>query len=223
MTVLKTEGIVLQSTLFKDYDYIVQLFTPEGLLKLFMKGKKRFQNHALISPLNVGEYLFTQGKSDLFRFHDGTVLKQNLRIRERLEALETAGKLIYAVLRSQWPPRAAPELYFLFRLLLEKIPTLKCSQPLIPLFLLKVLKHEGVLQLTNHCSACGNPANYRFGGACYCQNHAPQQAISFTSQEEEQLQQIANSRSLKEVASLKVADHFFSHIETLFKHVFIVL
>lgn len=222
MEQFQTEGVVLQTFPFKEYDRILTLFTPGGLLKLFVKGRKQnfLQQSALTAPLTIGEYFYIQGRSDLHRFRDGTIFHQNMRIRDNLEALQTANKLIQTILSSQWPGKPSPHLYILFRHFLQKISETEHPQRLIAAFLLKTLKHEGILQLQNICSICQGFTSYRLGGECYCEEHASPQAIFFTSPEEELLQKLATSRSFEEIVSLSRTSELEENIETLFKQAF---
>lgn len=200
-------GIVLDTLPFRDKDLIVTLLTAEGLVKFFYRRRQ------IISPLIEGEFLLTKGRGDLYRFSDMTILDQHTRLRERLENLEAAGLMIRAVLRSQDPDRECPGIFLLFRKLLNELPESKDPMQLAHLFLLKVLIHEGLLQLDEQCSMCKTPPTYRFGGERFCATHAPRGALELTQDEEKSLVHLAKLRSLKEMASAP-------YITTLFDHAF---
>ncbi len=139
------EGIVLRSILHAEQDRIVTLMTPAGLIKLFVRGKKRLdlRQQALTTVFTKGDYLYHVRKSDLYRFVDGTVHDQHLPLRDCLEKLSSAQKLVDALLKSQWQNNPSPHLYHLFSLFLKKT----CDNPnLVTFFLIKMLKYEGVLQ-----------------------------------------------------------------------------
>ena len=85
----KTEGIVLRSQDYKERHRIITLFTPLGLISLIVKGISRKNSHllTLTTPFSHGEYIYRQGRSDLFRFHDGAVLDDHFDLRQSLRFL----------------------------------------------------------------------------------------------------------------------------------------
>lgn len=208
----QTEAIVLTALPFKEYDRILTLFAPQGLLKLFVKSTKRsyLQNAALTSPLTCGEFHYTQGRNELHRFREGRIYHQNLHIRGRLESLTAAEQMIHALLKSQLPHKAAPQLYHLFRLFLLRLPEFEDPKKLTTLFLLKILKHEGILQLTES-------PRYRYGGECFSTEEAPLGAITLSVEEENLVTELATSRHLKEILLPK---DFARKITTLFDQAF---
>lgn len=144
------EAIVLAAFPFKEHDTIVTLFSKEkGLLKLFVKGTRTpsYLKNVLTSPLTVGEYAYSPGKGDLGRFIEGAVIEQHLELRSTFEVLQTAVRLVDVILRSQLPEKRAPALYELLLAFLKKLPEVGCHETFYTAFLLKVLKHEGILEL----------------------------------------------------------------------------
>lgn len=218
LTHYQTEGIVLHTTPFKEYDKILTLFTPRmGLLKLFAKGSKQgfFAQNGLTSPLTIGEYLFTQGREGLHNLRDGAILSQNLALRNKLETLQAAEKLVQALYKSQWPGKSAPKLYSLLRLFLEKLPCTEDPQTLSSAFLLKILKHEGQFQ---HNPSQGQTC--RYGGECYTPDLAPFGALFLSAEEENSLFFMLNCRSLQRLLSLSISTELASKIDILFEQVF---
>jgi len=207
-------GVVLSVLAFRESDQIVTIFSPEGLIKLFVKRKRL----PLMVPLTEGEFLFVAGRGDLYRFRDGTILNQNLKLRERLENLEAASRLVQAILKSQWPGKGAPRLYHLFCYFLRLIPEVEQPEELASVFLVKTLKHEGLLQQTDRCCVCEKEPNSRFGGERFCEEHAPKAALQFTAQEEKRLVEIAEGRSLKELLTEPFEQH--DQVATLFDQAF---
>jgi len=219
------EGIVLQFVPFKERDTILTLFTAEeGIIKLFVRGSRRLapQLQALISPFTVGEYLYTQGNSSLHRFHEGKILQQNIRLRDAFLCFEAASKLGQAVLKSQWQGKASPGLYQLFCQCLEKIPTLSTPEALLPLFLLKILKVEGLLHTQPLCNVCNTSLKdaLRQGGECFCPTHAPENALLFSEEEQLHLRLLSQSRSFQEILSQDISFVFSQKVATLFDQVF---
>lgn len=211
------EAIVLHAFPFKEYDRILTLLSPQGLLKLFVKCKKRDYLHfaALCSPLTHAEFHYRPGRKDLHTLSEGTILTQHIHIRERYETLKAAEGMVQALLRSQWPGKAVPKLYLLFLLFLDQLPSSKDPGTLATIFLLKILKHEGLLQL------CTPAATYRFGGERFSsRREAPLGAHSFSEKEEGQLSELALSRSLVSIAEQSLPPEFREKIATLFDQAF---
>src|ERR1700722_2098610 len=217
MNLIQLEAVVLQAILFREYDRILTLFSPQGVLKLFVKGNKRDYLHlaALTSPLTHAEFHYSQGRKDLHRLSEGTILKQNLLIRASYTTLTAAEKMIQALLQSQWPGKPAPKLFYLFSLFLDQIPYPKEYSTLITIFLLKILKHEGVLQLCTSLQSA-----YRFSGERYSQIDAPPGALLFTGEEEELLTELALTRSLSHIDGCILSLEFQKKIEILFAQTF---
>ncbi len=150
---IKTEGIVLHSFDFKENQKIVTLFTEDaGKICLIMT--KKTGNLGLTTPFSKGEYIYTKGKSDLYRFYDGTVLDNHILLRSSLVHLQAAGELTNAILRSQMPTKPAPLLYALLKTYLFQIPGFPDPTPLLCSFYLKLLKHEGILNLDDLPEIC---------------------------------------------------------------------
>ena len=92
----KTEGIVLKAIPFKENDRILSLFTPDrGVMSLYVRGlsKKKPALVNLTTPLCRAEYHFRKGRSDLYRFIDGTILDLHLPMRRSYHHLERCSKL----------------------------------------------------------------------------------------------------------------------------------
>lgn len=196
-------GVILSVLDFRESDRIATVFSPEGIIKFFVKR----QRTPLLAVLNEGEFVYAAGRGEMHRMRDITVLEQHVRLRERLENLEAAGKLVQAIQRSQMPGKAAPQLYQLFCYFLRMIPDVERPLDLAALFLIKTLKHEGLFQLLERCSVCENAPLARYGGERFCKEHAPTGALKLTFQEEKELTELAEGRSLKELLDKPIALH----------------
>ena len=144
----KAEGIVLRSLEYKDQQRIITLFTKEeGIISLIVKriSSRRSNLLALTTPFTRGEYLYRKGRSELMPFEDATLLDEHLELRNRFESLQAGGELIQAISASQMPGKAAPILYSLFNAYLKQIPHFPEPDTAICSFLLKLLKHEGLI------------------------------------------------------------------------------
>jgi DNA repair protein RecO len=206
----QTEAVVLQAIPFKEYDRILTLFSPSGLLKLFLKSSKRNYLHtaALASPFTCADFHFTPGRKDLHRFEEGNIVNQHLSLRMDYETFLAAESMIHNVLRSQSIGKPAPKLYILFRMFLEHLPSNPSS--IATAFSLKIMLHEGILQL--------GPlqATERYAGEIT--NLVG--AISFSPQEEEWLTALTLARSLSQITNHQLPGDFRKKIEALLTQAF---
>ena len=142
----KTEGIILKMIPYKDHHRIIQILTPDsGIISLLAKGVSRPKMQALLSPLTQLEIVYRKKGSDLYFFKEGFVIEHHHFLRERWDLLESAGKIASALLHSQFPEKAAPDLYLLLIACLKHLPYFQEPVTVIALFYLKLLTHEGVI------------------------------------------------------------------------------
>src|SRR5690606_26590959 len=93
MKIYQSEGIILNTLKFKDYDQILTLFCKEeGLIKLFVKGAYRNKEGrgTLTAPLIQAEFLYIKQKSQLYLCKDLSVINFHRQLRERLQNLNAA-------------------------------------------------------------------------------------------------------------------------------------
>lgn len=222
--ICQIEGIVLKSFPFKENDRILTLFSPEGILKFFVKGSKKtlLPLLPLVTPFTVAEYFYLPREGGLHRFQEGSLLQQNLAIRDRFATLEAAEEMAQALIRSQLTGKPAPHLYQLFRLCLEALSHAPLPALIASTFLVKTLKHEGALSLSSHCSLCQKPLIervFRYGGERRCSSHAPPEALFTTIEEEACITQLAHLRSFAELPTL-ITEGCLKTIRTLFKQTY---
>jgi DNA repair protein RecO (recombination protein O) len=149
----RVEGIVLRSTIYKETHRIVTLFTSEaGLISLMVKGVKTPERMVLLTPFSQIEVFFRKKLSDLYLLKDGSLITDNLFLREKWDYLETAGKMGQMILHSQMPGKPAPLLYALFLACLKQMPKFEEPAPLLLLFYLKLMTHEGILSLDDRAA-----------------------------------------------------------------------
>ena len=140
------KAIVLRSLLFKDNQKILTLFSDvSGVTSMILKGitSKNSCTIAFSQPFCEAEFLFSKGRSELLRFHEGSLIDLHMPLRTGLPFLKTASSMINAILRSQLPGKPSPELYSLLSSFLKKVPLLSSQDTLLGCFYLKILKHEG--------------------------------------------------------------------------------
>ncbi len=212
----RTEGIVLRSLEYKERQRILTVFTEQaGLISLLVKGLSKRSLHlfALTTPLSKSEFLFRKAKSELFHFLDGTVLDEHLFLRDSLLHLQAAGQLGQAILRSQLPGKAAPQLYALFASYLKQISQAADPAPLIASFQLKLWKHEGLLDLSDRCSLCqATPTHHLQDGESFCSLHASIYAQSFSAQEWNMLKNLLDVRSFHDLLNMQTDPHLIKKI-----------
>jgi DNA repair protein RecO (recombination protein O) len=202
-TLHKAEGITLKAINFKEYDRILTLYTKEsGLIKLIVKGARRPRNanRILTEPLVEGEFIYSTGKSELYRFHDGTLLKTHLSLRKQEHTLTAACEITKKILATQFPGRVTQPLYLLYRYCLEHLPHLSptATAALTTAFYLKLLHFEGLLHPTPSCVTChvvlSGKQMLRRGS--YCLEHAPLGASEFSRDEIHLLVELMTNRDL---------------------------
>lgn len=218
MEIKKCEGIVLHQLKYGEYDQILTVFTrEEGLIKLIYKGASgRSKNRADL--LMRGEFLYTPGKSSLMTCREFAIINPYLSLRKSLACLEGACAMAKALLDSQCEQKPAPQLYDLFICYLERLPLALQPEALPTSFLLKVLRHEGLLGLTPHCSVCLQDLteHHVFRGESYCRQDKPAQAITLNPFEAETLFVLAFSRSFALIEQNSVKKDLQSSIIQMF-------
>ncbi|MBS0653333.1 MAG: DNA repair protein RecO [Verrucomicrobia bacterium] len=217
----KAEGIVLRAFDYKDRQRIITVFTQEsGIISLIIKGisKKNFRLLSLSTPFSQVEVHFKKGKTDLFRYVDGTIIDEHLRLREQYAYLQTAGGLAQAILQSQLPGKPAPSLYLLFRSFLKQVPLFDNHATLLASFRLKLLRHEGLLALSPECTHCTDaPARYLLQGESVCALHQAPSAIAFNEEEWGTLNHLESTQQFSKLRSLHIPPHFPDLIAAYFR------
>lgn len=197
------EAIILHALPYQEYDKILTLFTREaGIVKaIAYRAAVKKAIPGATDPLTRIEIHLKEGKSELFKCGDITVLSQHLKLREKLDRLKTACALAQAIQQSQLPNKPAPLLYSLFLSYLEQIPTFQNLPILIDSFYLKLLRHEGHLHIEPRCSACKEPITHGFiaKGESLCPAHAPPQAIQMSLAELKNIYDLAHAQSYRDL------------------------
>jgi DNA repair protein RecO (recombination protein O) len=149
----RVEGIVLRTTPYKESHRIITLFSQEaGLISFMVKRVRTPEKMVLLSPFSQIEVIYRKKLSDLYSFKDGSLIADNLFLREKWDYLEIAGKMAQILLHSQMPGKPAPLLYNLFLGCIRQLP--HCEEPasLLLFFYLKLLSHEGILSLEDRAA-----------------------------------------------------------------------
>ncbi len=222
MLELKTDGIILNSLNFRDYDQILTVFSnDQGIVKLIVKRahSKKNSKSALTAPLTRAEFVYVKGRSEIFTCREISPLNQHLDLRTKWEDLTAAGDMAKAILETQMPHKPAGTLFELLHCYLSKIPSCIDPNALAASFRLKILRHDGLLHLTPDCSICHSTLcdQHIAEGQSYCGDHAPSGALTFTSIEMETLLLLTFSRSLSILAMTSLSTELQTKIVHLFK------
>src|SRR3990167_1354425 len=217
----KGEGIILHSLEFKEQERIVSIFTPHsGIISLIVKqlSKKNLTLVNLTTPFCQIEFIYRKGKSDLYRFIDGTILDLHLPLRQSLPHLIYGGKMLQAIRSTQFPGKPAPFLYQLLLSYIKKLPIYVKPESLYSSFQLKLLKHEGLFDLTQTCNKCKkNPPLCLVYGESFCSTCSPSFSTAFTTEEWNQLIIFTHSRKFDYITDAPLESAFQKKIENLFQ------
>ena len=189
---MQSKGIVLRSSIFKDRQRILQLYTEKfGLVSAVIKG---ISSQKVASPLFCdlfceAEFVLVAGKSDLKKFQEASLLDLHLALRTNLSYLKTASSMTSAILRWQLPESASFDLYHLLSSFLKQIPLFSSQETLLGCFYLKLLKHEGLF----------HPECFPVG-----------------LKEKERLFQLSSMQSFSELKKFSLINDIFSQIESVF-------
>lgn len=219
----RTEGVILNSIDFRDYDRISTVFTQEeGLIKLIQKraNSAKYGKGAHAEPLTQAEFVYTMGRGELHVCREISILDSHLSLRKNLICLEAGCDLLKTLLATQLPHKPAPDLYKLLTGYLKNLPLAVDPFALATSFKLKVMRHDGTFGITPYCNSCQNDLEqiHVFGGESFCCNHKPVGSLWFNSEESGLLLELAYSRSYARLHELKVDGCFQTKIKHLTKN-----
>lgn len=141
---LKTEGIVLYVVPYGEEHEIAGVLGPSGLLSFMRKWKRR---RAPLSPLTRCEFVCRQGRGEMGTIKEMSILDPYLSLRERLEVIQAAMECVAAVRKILLPGEHAEKIYLLFKSFLERMGEAADPLTFLSAFYLKLLIHEGLLEL----------------------------------------------------------------------------
>jgi DNA repair protein RecO (recombination protein O) len=222
MEMYRIEGLILDARVFQDYDAILTVYTADkGILKFIVKGafrQTRRKNNFVTTPLTRAEFMYTVGRGDLHKCSEISVMRHSTYLRKSLAALEASCDMSKAISASQWPDIPAPDLYGLFNSYLEKIPQMQDPFVLASSFRLKILRHDGILQLGSKCTICSVVLNQFFmaSGECVCSTHASNRDLVFSLDEISLVHFLANCRTFSELEQMMLSDSMRKKVMSLF-------
>jgi DNA repair protein RecO (recombination protein O) len=216
MELKKSEGVILHIIKYGEHDQILTVFTrEEGLIKLILKGNRKNRKADLLMR---AEFIYLHRQNSLMTCREWALLTPYLQLRKSFACLEGACAIAKAVLKSQCEQKASPQLYELLIYYLEKLPAVKQPEAFVASFLLKILRHEGLLGLTPHCSVCRQNLtdHYIFNGESYCERDRPPQSIALSPFDAEKIFILAFSRSFVLIESQHLKSELQTHIHDIF-------
>lgn len=219
MEIYKTEGIILNTLLYRDYDVIATVFSRDyGIIKLFIKSSLK-KNGGFIEELTRAEFVYTASKSELMPCQEITLVQSSLRLRQQLGPLEAACDMLMAIQKSQYPLKPAPKIYQLMTNYLIQLPTFSNPEALRASFKLKLLRHEGLFTLQHNCKSCEKELHaYTFcHGAFFCSEHAPESGLHFSREEADILILLGFSQDYAQLNLASISSYFQTKINTLFQ------
>jgi recombinational DNA repair protein (RecF pathway) len=207
-------GIVLKTISFKDNQRIISVFTKDhGLIRLIVKGLRAGRSYAIsiTSPLTMIEVTFKRARfGEIGFFREAALVESYAKLKNEYYNLNTAGKMVRAILYSQIYEKAAPSLFLLLHAYLNKISSFENPQNLLCSFYLKILLHDGLLnveQIINALDHQNLPLNDKY---------APPQALELNSQLWQKLTTLATSRDFSAIRTLQLDTSFLEKIESFF-------
>lgn len=222
MQIFRTEGIILQTLNFQDYDQILSVFSyDEGLIKLIVKGANRSKQRSGINttPLSCAEFVYTKGRSEIFKCSEISTINQHLKLRESLPSLDAACDIVQAILLSQFPQTESPDLYRLLRWCLEKIPSMRDPYVMASSFRLKLLLHDGLFNLNDTCTTCSETVQsiYIATGETFCKAHAPSYSLQFQADEVAFIDRLLHFAVLSDISNCTISDELREKVMNLFR------
>ena len=214
MTKKITEGLILSTLNFRDYDQILTVFTKNlGLIKMIVPraNSRRSQKGTSFNPFVIGEFIYSEQRNSMLRCHEISIVNYQLKLRERLEWLKISAQILHLIQKTQLEAKPTPLLYQLTVTYLENIPLFFCLKTLYVSFYLKTLIHEGLYPLNLHCSACDTPLqnSFIYQQNPFCAVHAPPLAIFFELNELLLFSQIAHCRSFKKLGMYAMSSSLY--------------
>lgn len=222
MSLHSTEAIILNAIPFQDHHQITTFFTPDlGVCKGISLHNKSPKNplFGIFSPLHRVEVIFRKTNNDLLKIQTGSLLNAHLFLRTSYEPLQAACTLLALILKSQLPHKPAPLLFQLLKNYLEMFAKAKTPKTLLASFQLKLLRHEGLLSVTNRCALCQEePACINLSeGQVICATHQSPSPFLLSEDETALFYALALSTSMPFLQELEVQDPLAMKINALFE------
>lgn len=198
----KTEGLLLKAIPYLNDQKILKVLTPnDGLISLMAKKKHQ---KIFLDPFLLAQFVFRKGKSEIHSLIDYSLIDDLTEIRQSLDTINAAASIAKDLLTTQLPGKSFPKLFALACIYLQKLPKIKNLKALLTSFKLKLLIHEGLLNLDNSDH--------------FCQEHALNDHIQFLPKQFILVKTLALSKSLREITDQDLDTELEIKILKLFKN-----
>jgi DNA repair protein RecO len=141
---IKSEGIILWVVPYGEEGEVASVFTPHGLVSLI---RKRRTGKTPLSPLTRCEFIWKEGKGEMGTLKEVSLHNPYLSLRGHLETLESAMECLQAVRQALIGAAPAEPLFRLLDGILQRLAESADPRAFSSLFYLKLLIHEGLLDL----------------------------------------------------------------------------
>ncbi|MBQ8498630.1 DNA repair protein RecO [Chlamydia sp.] len=219
-------GVVLAHSPSEKQHVIAKIFSPAGLVSAFAKNGSSLSCDFRESLLPISFSLFTiqHTPPKIRKVLQGELKDPFSAIKNSYPLLQSTGKMVQAILKTQWHEKPSPHLFSLFLNFLQRIPETPHPQFFSSMFLLKLLQHEGSLDLSYSCASCkislDSTTIYRYEGELFCEKHAHEETIPFSLKEEQILRAIVKAKKFQELMCLaEFPLGIDSKIDTLFSSI----
>lgn len=214
MHIEKTEGIVLKALPYQEHKKILTVFTNEGVLSFI--GSESILKKAFLSSLSIAEFSYYPHTSQLHVLKDVTLVQTHAIYRKSYRQLEAAHEMLRIVSLSQLPGKPAPLLYQLLKVYLTALIDIEEPKILSTSFLLKTLKHEGLLSTETNCTKCENPPRIFSEGDWFCHSCSKDHALAFTEEEWQVFYILTHTKELQLLKTLPCEEKNLQQIAGIF-------
>ncbi|NGX35582.1 MAG: DNA repair protein RecO [Candidatus Anoxychlamydiales bacterium] len=214
---IKTTGITLKSTPFRDRTNIIQLLSKDlGIISVIVRGisKKNLNLMAICSPFAISEIVLKKTNSDIYKLKEGSLIDVNLHIRKSLKYLKTASYMIKAITSAHFLANSK-DMYLLLKIYLKKIDL--NPDAIYVSFLLKLLQKSASLHLNTKCNVCEKEAQLIEGGESLCIDHGSNMAFKFSKEDFKKLFILCFSKSFSLIENLEISNILKEKTNFLFK------
>lgn len=201
---IQEEALVLKSAPFEEKTFIVDLFCENtGIVKVFVRGVQPG-----LEPYTHISVVLQKGRKDLYYLKEFSLLAR--LPKERTPPILEVSYRLYEALEGA--TRDA-QIYALYKAFLENLHLAKKPRNILASFLLKLLRHEGLLSIDR---AAG--ATIFAEGEWFTEKEAPVWGLHLSEKEVEDLLIITTSRSLWEIDEKNLSEAFLMKINQIFEN-----
>ncbi len=214
------EGIVLWHGRHGERGHVLHLLTAEeGIVHLYFRQAIK-SREAAIDDLIRGEFIYREGKGDLKDLREWKPLEYFDKLRGSYKLLEQATAMMRALRRLLQPDFPFPKLYRLTRFFLNQLPEVEVPELLTASFYLRLLRHEGLLQLPFRCHHCQTIlSTFSFDGKeMFCQSHSSITAITIDEEQAMQWEILTACQQLDILKQMNLSPEQIGHISRFFDH-----